>query len=143
MNHSQLIVRLIVLFLVSGGAGFTRSFSTTLTEDQEKALTGAMEELTDPTKRQENLKKDKKAAESDELVQEVGGEFSEEIYQLAAKVMETVASDAKGDPDKMEKILNKAAKDPASFAKTFSTDQKKILKQLGEKIERSKKPAIH
>ena len=143
MNHSQLIVRLIVLFLVSGGAGFTRSFSTTLTEDQEKALTGAMEELTDPTKRQENLKKDKKAAESDELVKEVGGEFSEEIYQLAAKVMETVASDAKGDPDKMEKILNKAAKDPARFAKTFSTDQKKILKQLGEKIERSKKPAIH
>ncbi|MSP18517.1 MAG: hypothetical protein EXR74_02985 [Bdellovibrionales bacterium] len=142
MNHSQLIFRLIVLFLVSSGAG-VRSFSTTLTEEQEKALMGAMEELTDPTKRQGNLKKDKKAAESDELVKEVGGEFSEEIYQLAAKVMETLASDAKGDPEKMEKILDKAAKDPASFAKTFSTDQKKILKQLGKKIERSKKPAIH
>lgn len=85
MNHSKLIVRLIVLFLVSGGAGFTRSFSTTLTEEQEKALTGAMEELTDPTKRQENLKKDKKAAESDELVKEVGGEFSGRNLSVSCK----------------------------------------------------------
>lgn len=113
-----------------------------LTQEQENALKGAIEELTNPTKRLETLKKDPKAAESDKILKEVGGEFSEEIYQLAGKVLETIAVQAQGDPQKMEEILQRAKKDPAGFAKTFTPEEQKMLKGLGQKVEKSKKKTL-
>lgn len=113
-----------------------------LTAEQENALKGAIEELTNPTKRAENLKNDPKAAESDKILKEVGGEFSEEIYQLAGKVMETIAAQAQGDPKKMQEILDRAKKDPAGFAKTFTPEEQKLLKDIGQKVEKSKKKSL-
>lgn len=111
----------------------------TLTNEQQKALGGAIQELTDPSKREAAIKNDPKAVKSDQMVKEVGGEYSEEIYQLAGKVMESLASEAGGDPEKMEKILEKAQKNPEAFANTFSDEQKRMLNQLSKKIEQSKK----
>ena len=109
-----------------------------LSSEQEQALSGAVEELTDPAKRSENLKKDPKAAKSDEMVKEVGGEYSEEIYGLAGEVMQSLVKKTQGDPDKMEQLLKDAEKNPEAFANTFTPDQKKALKELSKKIEKSK-----
>ncbi len=114
----------------------------TLTPAQEKALAGAIEELTHPAKRAEALKKSPKAAESDKFVKEVGGEYSEDLYQLAGKLMENLTREGHGDPDQMDQILEKARKDPEGFAKTFTPEQKRLLKELGQKIEKNKKPSL-
>lgn len=88
--------------------------------------------------RQEIIKNDPKAKEADQVVKETGGPHSEEVYKLAAEVMQTLAVEAKGDPDKMEELLEKARRDPASFADKFSPTQKARLKILAEKIGKSK-----
>jgi hypothetical protein len=115
------------------------TLAESLSPEQQQALTGAIQQLTDPDQRSKVLKADKKAAASDQVVKEVGGEFSEEIYQLAGKVMESLVQQTHGDPQKMEEILEKAKKDPASFAKTFNSDQLKTLQELGKKIEKANK----
>ena len=117
--------------------------SETLTAEQQKALNGAIEELTNPEKRSAAIKNSPKAIQSDQMVKQVGGEHSEEIYQLAAKVMESLAAQAEGDPDKMDKILEKAQKDPEAFAKTFSPEQRKMLNDISKKVEQSKNQTLH
>ncbi|NBY21120.1 hypothetical protein EBQ74_12995 [bacterium] len=76
-------------------------------------------------------------------MKELGGEYSEEIYQLAAQIMENLVREAQGDPDKMMKILEKAQQNPSAFADTFSEEQKRKLKELGKKIEKRQGKLIH
>lgn len=114
-----------------------------LSTEQENALSGALDELRDPVKRSENLKKDPKAAKSDEMVKEVGGEFSEEIYGLAGEAMQNLVRSTQGDTAKMEKILQAAEKNPEAFANSFTPEQKKALRELSNKIEKSKKKSLH
>jgi hypothetical protein len=138
MNSSRGLVWVVFQILWLGALVSYPVYGETLSKEQEQNLQDAKQEFLDPSKRSENIKKDAKAAKSDELVKQVGGEFSEDIYKLAGDVMDTLASEAQGDPDKMEKILQKAEKDPESFANSFSPEQRKKLKELANKIEQSK-----
>ncbi|MBM4316900.1 MAG: hypothetical protein FJ116_05410 [Deltaproteobacteria bacterium] len=138
MNSSRAFLLIVFQIAFCADMGRNPVYAETLSKEQEQNLRDAKQEFLDPSKRSENLKKDPKAAKSDELVKEVGGEFSEDIYKLAGDVMDTLASEAQGDPDKMEKILQKAEKDPESFANSFSPEQRKKLKELANKIEQSK-----
>lgn len=140
-NVSFKAIKILILIVISFSLGKSIQ-AKDLTPEQESALRGAVEELTNPAKRAETLKKDPKAAESDKILKEVGGEFSEEIYQLAGKVMETIAVQAHGDPKKMEEILQRAKKDPAGFAKNFTPEEQKLLKEIGQKVEKSKKKSL-
>lgn len=114
------------------------SFAETASTDQSKALSQVMELLRSSSKRQEIIKNDPKGKEADALVKDIGGIYSEDIYNLAAEVMQTLAAEAQGDPDKMEKILEKARKDPAGFAQKFTAKQRATLKELAEKIQKTK-----
>ncbi|NDD05636.1 MAG: hypothetical protein EB078_12075, partial [Proteobacteria bacterium] len=110
------------------------SLGEKLSNEQQKALSTVMEQLTNPEKRQEILKESPKAAQADQFLREVGGAYSEEIYKLAAQIMQTLAIAANGDPNKMEQLLEKAKKDPASFANSFTPEQKSSLKKITDKL---------
>jgi len=132
-------------FLISLIASFFLpvALADNLNQEQKNALKEVMNQLTNPSARMEQLKNDKKAQDSDKVVKELGGEYSEEIYQLAAQIMENLVREAQGDPDKMMKILEKAQQNPSAFADTFSEEQKRKLKELGKKIEKRQGKLIH
>ena len=137
MNMQRLLLGFAALFLIP----FVQADQ--LTKEQQDALKAVINQLTHPEIRAEQLKSDKKALESDRAVKELGGEYSEEIYQLAAQIMENLVREAQGDPDKMMKILEKAQQNPSSFANTFTEEQKRKLKELGKKIEKRQGKLIH
>ena len=132
-------------FLISLIASFFLpvALADNLNQEQKNALKEVMNQLTNPSARMEQLKNDKKAQDSDKVVKELGGEYSEEIYQLAAQIMENLVREAQGDPDKMMKILETAQQNPSAFADTFSEEQKRKLKELGKKIEKRQGKLIH
>ncbi|NBX69633.1 MAG: hypothetical protein EBR01_11800 [Proteobacteria bacterium] len=132
-------------FLISLIASFFLpvALADNLNQEQKNALKEVMNQLTNPSARMEQLKNDKRAQDSDKAVKELGGEYSEEIYQLAAQIMENLVREAQGDPDKMMKILEKAQQNPSAFADTFSEEQKRKLKELGKKIEKRQGKLIH
>lgn len=135
--HFSPILFLVITFLALG----RNSHGERLSAEQQKALSTVMEQLTNPEKRQEILKDDPKAAQADQFLKEVGGAYSEDIYKLAAQVMQTLALEANGDPNKMEQLLERAKKNPSSFANSFTPEQKDSLKKIAEKLQKSK--AVH
>lgn len=130
MNSSRAFLLIVFQIAFCADMGRNPIYAETLSKEQEQNLRDAKQEFLDPSKRFENLKKDPKAAKSDELVKEVGGEFSEDIYKLAGDVMDTLASEAQGDPDKMEKILQKAEKILNPLPTRFLLNREKSLKSL-------------
>jgi len=113
-------------------------FSERLDSDQEKALSDVMDLLKSPVKRQSAIDSDPKAKEADRFLKEWGGNQSEDIYELAAQIFQSLALEAGGDADKMAELLSKAQKDPESFAKKLSPAQKERLKKIVGKIQKSK-----
>lgn len=110
------------------------------TPDETKALDETLSILISPDQRKQILDKDPKAKEADDFALQVGGNAAnqQKIYELAAKVMADLAKNGNWNPDKMMEILDKANKDPESFAKTFSPEQKKMLQDLAAEIEKAK-----
>lgn len=126
-----------LLFLLFSVFTFSKlGLADNLSQEQQKALNQVMSQLTNPTLRAEELKNNIKGQESDRALKDLGGEYSEEIYQLAAQIMENLVREAQGDPDKMQQILEQAHKNPEAFANRFSEDQKRKLKDLAKKIEK-------
>lgn len=124
-----------LIFLFSG---MRFVFAEPMSPDQDKALSQVVDLLTDPKKLHEIVGDDPKAKEADRFLRSVGGEHSGEIYQLAAEIFQSLAAEAQGDPEKMERLLEKAKQDPTSFAKKFTAGQKSRLREIAGKIEKSK-----
>lgn len=110
------------------------------TPQETKALDETLSILLSPDQRKQIIDKEPKAKEADDFALQVGGNAAnqQKIYELAAKVMADLAKNGKWDPDKMMQILEKANKDPESFANTFSPEQKKMLQELAAEIEKAK-----
>jgi hypothetical protein len=74
-------------------------------------------------------------------VQDLTGNAANEdaIYDLAADILEKIKTQAKGDPIKMQELLQQAQRNPAAFAAKWSDNDKKKLKSLSEQIEKDKK----
>ena len=62
---------------------------------------------------------------------------TQDVYELSAEVFGSLARDAKGDPDEMEKILEKGALDPESFARKLSPELRKKLHDIAKDLEKS------
>jgi hypothetical protein len=116
------------------------SEATGLDSDTENALNEVIEMLVTPKQRNQLIDKDAKSKKADEFALQVAGSDAnkQKIYELAAKVMKDLAVHHKGDPEKMMEVLNKASKDPESFARSFSPEQRNALKDLALEIERTK-----
>jgi hypothetical protein len=130
-------MKLAALFLL---LTVTLAYAEPLDKASEEALGQTMDLLRTPDKRNDEIKKDPKAKAADAQVKSLTGNEAntEKLYELAAQVMQNLVQQSGGDTDKMMKIIEQAEKDPAGFAKTWTPEQQKLLKQLGQDIEKSK-----
>lgn len=105
----------------------------------QEALRQTIQLLNSPVQRGEVIGKDPKAKSADDQVQSLMGtpENTAKLYELAGKIMENLATQAEGDPQKMMEILEKAQRDPASFAASFTPEQQKMLQDLAKQVETS------
>jgi hypothetical protein len=110
-----------------------------LDKDQTQGLKDTQRLLTNPTERNAAIKGDKKALDVDQKVEALtgSGKNKEEIYDIAAKVMEAIAVESKGDPEKMQQLLMEAQSNPQAFySKYFSEADKARVRNLAQDIEK-------
>lgn len=104
---------------------------------QTEALQQTKDLLKDPSARQKAINKDPKAKDADDKVSALAGssENKEEIYELASQLMEKIAQETNGDPDKMQKLMLEAQTNPQAFYnKYFNKDQKTKVRGIANKI---------
>lgn len=65
-------------------------------------------------------------------------ENKEKLYELASSILETLVTEANGDPDKLQKLVEGLQKDPKSLEGKLSPQQRENLRQLAGNIEKSK-----
>jgi|GEM_PF-5666740 len=110
-----------------------------LDQHEQQGLKDTQRLLTNPSERNAAIKNDKKALETDQKVEALtgAGKNKEEIYDIAAKVMEAITVESKGDPEKMQKLLLEAQGNPQAFYdKYFSAAEKERVRNLANDIEK-------
>jgi len=114
-----------VLFFVVASAGA-----------DEKALQNTQDMLRDQQGRAAEIQRSERARQVDQGVRNLAGsqQNTDDIYGLAADVFANITKEAGGDPEKMQKLLNEAQKNPAAFAEKWTPEQKAKLKDIGTKI---------
>ncbi|MBI2607108.1 MAG: hypothetical protein HYW49_13620 [Deltaproteobacteria bacterium] len=108
----------------------------------QEALLKTQQLMRDAKLRQSAVGSDPKAKDMDSKVRDFAGsdENTQEIYSLGADVMENLVKESGGDPEKMQKLLDEAKKNPSAFAARFSPAQKAKLNAVAEKIPARGKP---
>jgi len=125
---------------------FTAAPITTFAENQfdshsREGVHKTQDFLRSREQRETYLKTDPKARDVDTKVEALAGtpENKDEMFDLAAEVLEKIANEAKGDPEKMKILLLEAQQDPQKFYQShFSEGQKKRVQGLAKDIERRK-----
>lgn len=111
---------------------------------EQQGLKDTKQLLTNPIERNEVIKTDKTAIEVDKKVEALtgSGKEKEELYGIASEVMEKIAVESKGDPQKMQQLLSEAQANPQKFYdKYFSAAQKTRVKNLASEIEKKQTPS--
>lgn len=115
-----------------------------LDKPSQEALEKTMEELKDPAKREQAFKENPKYKEGESganLLVKGDAAQKQQIYELTAQVLQTLAQKANGDAAQMQDIVSKAQKDPAKFMEEyFSEEQKKQVRELAGQIEKDRQP---
>jgi len=110
-----------------------------LDQHEQQGLQDTKKMLTSPQLRKEAIKNDKAAQEVDAKVEALAGSSKnkEEIYDIASQVMETITLEAKGDPEKMQKMLLEAQANPQAFYNKYFTEaQKAQVRKVATDIEK-------
>ena len=112
------------------------SFSTFAISDP---LGQTQDLLKDPQKRNTFIQQESQANDVDKKVNQIAGspEVSNQIYGLSADIFAEIHKMTGGDPEKMNKLLQDAAKDPSILGNALGADQKKKLKEIATQIENS------
>lgn len=128
----------LALILCVLGSSFTWA-KDGLDSASQEALQQTLQVLMSPGERGKVISGSPDAKQADQQVRDLMGspENAQRLYELAGKIMETLALQAEGDPEKMAAILENAKRDPASFANTFTPEQKRMLKDLSTLVEKS------
>ena len=94
---------------------------------EQQGLKDTKELLKNPNERQKYVEKDPKAKDVDKKVDALAGskENKEEIYGIAADIMEKIAVETKGDPAAMQKLLLEAQTNPQAFYEKYFDDKSK------------------
>lgn len=133
MKIQSVHAAILTLFIFSG----TVVFSTEKTRTSDVALDEVIELLTSSEKRQKALKDQPQALEADQILKSLGGEQSEKLYQLAAKIFESLILQSQGNIEQVESILNKAKKNPEEFLKSLNPELRNAIKDVSSKIQKS------
>lgn len=133
----------IKLFLV-----VTVFWSVTVAEldsPSHEALEKTVKAMINPTERakafQENPKFKEGEAGAEMLVQ--GNEAQkQQLYELAAKVLQGLAKKSDGDPAKMQEIVSKGSQNPGQFMQeNLSAEQLNQVRELAAEIEKGREPS--
>lgn len=93
--------------------------------------------LMDKDQRDKAIKKDPKAVEVDNRIQQLTGgnpETNQKVYAIAAEIMGMIAEDAKGDSTKMQESLVHYMRDPAGFFNKLTPEQREKIRKLAEEL---------
>lgn len=63
---------------------------------------------------------------------------SDEVYGLTADLLEPLMKKAGDDPDKLQKMVDEAQKNPEAFAETFTPEQREKLRAIAGEISKNK-----
>ena len=98
-----------------------------LDSHQQQGLKDTKEFLKNSEERQKFVDKNLKAKDVDNKVDALAGskENKEEIYGIAAEVMEKIAIETNGDPQAMQKLLQEAQGNPRAFYEKYFDDKSK------------------
>ena len=131
-SHMRMTILLIYIVTVSSSA------VAELDSSQTEALTNTQKLLRNTKERNKVIAADPKAQEADAKAGALAGsnQNKEEMYDISAELMEKIANDANGDPQKMQDLLKESQKDPQAFyEKYFSDAQKARVRGLANKME--------
>jgi hypothetical protein len=112
-----------------------------LDKDQRQGITDTQSMLKNSAARKKAIANDPKAKEIDDKAGALAGSAAnkDEMYDLAAQLVEKIAVEANGDPNKMQMMMLEAQKDPKAFyEKYFDDKQKAKVRGLATKIEGTK-----
>ena len=116
-----------------------------LDNPSQEALEKTVKAMTDEKERekafQENPKFKEGEAGADMLVK--GNEAQkQQIYELAAKVLQGMAQKTNGDAKSMQEIVSKGSQNPSQFMQEYLTEeQKKQVRDLANEIEKGRSPS--
>jgi hypothetical protein len=116
---------------------FTALNAQALEATDAKALQQTQDVLTDQAKRKNAVNSSEKGKQADAYATSVvGAKNTDEVYALAAKVMERLVQKYNGDAGKISEVLERAKNNPAGFASSeFTAEELNALKALSQKIE--------
>lgn len=115
-----------------------------LDSDEQKGLSQTTDLLKSSKDRQKVIDADPSARDVDAKVSALAGsgKNKEEIYGVSAEVFDKVVKEANGDPQKLQNIMDEAAKNPEAFySKYFGDAQKAKVRDVANKID-ANKPAM-
>lgn len=134
---SLMLLSLLFAPVTHAQSGQGRAPDTSGLDDPSKeALEKTQKLLVDPAQREQAIKSDPIARQTQSQVQRVGGspENIQKMYQMAAEIMAQITVQANGDPKKMQELTETAQKDPAAFLQGLSPEQQAQIRQLANNI---------
>lgn len=78
-----------------------------------------------------------RAKQADDYAKKVGGnpQNTEKIYGISSEAIKHIDQVSEGDPEKVQKLLEQAQKDPAAFYKSLPPEVQSQIKKLSNEIE--------
>lgn len=139
MNHWILIAfTLIFIAAEQGWAG------NSLENTSQDALLKTLETLTQPQLRNQAIQQNPNAQLIDQQVKTLAGSEAntQQVYELAAEIFQTLTENAGGDPHKILTTLENAKNNPKLLFDLLTPAQKAKLKNISQKIEPTKKEPL-
>ena len=123
-------------------------FSFSVTVDAEEAqyepssdvpLQQTKQVLRSRSARRKIIRENEKAQQADSTAKEVMGENVEDMYQVSAEMMQMLTTQTKGDPEKMQQMIDLASRNPAAFLENLPPEYKDKITALADKSALNKK----
>ena len=114
--------------------------SQEMDDASNKALEQTIQLLNNPSQRNKEVQEDKAAMKANSFAGEIAGspENLDKIYELSSKIFSRVTKQNKGDVDSMNSVVDNAKRDPSSFAKGLTDEERVMLKQIADQIKGGK-----
>lgn len=109
-------------------------FAEGLDSVNSEALNKTIELLNTEDQRNDFIKKNQEAQKTDGMVKDLMGDEqnTNQLYQAAAEIFRSLATQQNGDSNNMLEILQKAQQNPEGFYQNMTAEQKEMVRKLGE-----------
>ncbi len=116
-----------------------------LDNSSQEALEKTVKAMTNPTEREKAFQENPKFKEGEagaEMLVKGNEAQKQQLYELAAKVLEGLAKKSDGDAEKMREIVSKGSQNPGQFMQeNLSAEQLNQVRELAAEIEKGREPS--